>query len=210
MEFYINLKIDLHSVFHLGYLLSIMWYLPLHFDWDGESGASWRAAAVGWLRELRRRAYRWFMRHTCKWWRCAVRRCLRPKREAGTCSWAFLEPSMVCLSQEKAKIRSVTSLGFISNIYCRSLAKSRLRWKPPAISHRMPSCWSSSGSSTASHCCNLQINIYDSACSGGLSGSRPSGKIEERAWLCNGATLAACAGAEPGGESQTELCLVLS
>ena len=78
----------MHSVFHLGYLLSIMWYLPLHFDWDGQSGASWRVAAADWLRELTHRAHHGFMHHTCKWWRCVVCRCLRSKREAGTCSWA--------------------------------------------------------------------------------------------------------------------------
>lgn len=90
--------------------------------------------------------------------------------------------------------------------------QSRLRWKPPASSHRMPSCWSGCGSGTASHCCNLQINIYGPACSAGLSGSRPSGKIEEWASLCNRTTLplsAQCCWAWRG-ELRTEMCLVLS
>lgn len=80
--------------------------------------------------------------------------------------------------------------------------QSRLRWKPPVISHRTQSCWSSSGSSTASHCCNLQINIYGSACSGGLSGSRPSGKIEEWAWLCSSTTLPVCFGLSLAGRAK--------
>lgn len=70
----------------------------------------------------------------------------------------------------------VTSL-FLFGTFCSCLARSRLWWKPPAISQRMLSRWSSSGSSAASHFCNLQINIYGPACSAGLSGSGPSGKI---------------------------------
>lgn len=80
--------------------------------------------------------------------------------------------------------------------------QSRLRWKPPVISHRMLSCCSSSESCTASHCCNLQINIYGSACSGGLSGSGPSGTIEERAWLCNSTTLPVCPGQSLAGRGK--------
>lgn len=128
---------------------------------------------------------------------------------------AIRQPCMDLLKVKKSKTIPRRKLsGFFSFFFlfffCFShllllYGQSWLRWKPPAISHRMLSCWSSSGSNTASHCCNLQINIYGSACSGGLSGSRPSGKIEEWDWLCDSATLP-CAPGRVGQPSAKQKC----
>lgn len=54
---------------------------------------------------------------------------------------------------------------------------------------------------------NLQINIHGSACSAGPSGSRPSGKIEERAF--GGLQLSLCAALSLAGRT-TQMCFVLS
>lgn len=66
--------------------------------------------------------------------------------------------------------------GFVTRLWPK-LAKMKVPLPPAGIGQRILS-----GNSTASLFCNLQINIYGSACSAGLSGSRPSGKIEERAF----------------------------
>lgn len=66
--------------------------------------------------------------------------------------------------------------GFVTRFWPK-LAKMKVPLPPAVIGQRILS-----GNSTASLFCNLQINIYGSACSAGLCGSRPSGKIEERAF----------------------------
>lgn len=73
---------------------------------------------------------------------------------------------------------------------------------PPVIGRRILS-----SNSAASHFCNLQINIYGSTCSAGRSGSRPSGKIEERAF--GGLQLSLCAALSLAGRT-TQMCFVLS
>lgn len=82
------------------------------------------------------------------------------------------------------------------------LEKMKVPLSPPMIGQRILS-----GNSTASHFCNLQINIYGSACSTGLSGSRPSGKIEERAF--GGLQLSLCVELSLAGRT-TQMCFVLS
>lgn len=95
---------------------------------------------------------------------------------------------------------------FGSEHCCSSLAKAGedegSLLLPPMIGQRILS-----GNSTASHFCNLQINIYGSACSTGLSGSRPSGKIEERAF--GGLQLSLCVELSLAGRT-TQMCFVLS
>lgn len=94
---------------------------------------------------------------------------------------------------------------FGSEHCCSSLAKAgEDEGSPlsPMIGQRILS-----GNSTASHFCNLQINIYGSACSTGLSGSRPSGKIEERAF--GGLLLSLCVELSLAGRT-TQMCFVLS
>lgn len=66
--------------------------------------------------------------------------------------------------------------GFVPRFWPK-LAKMKVPLPPAVIGQRILS-----GNGTASLFCNLQINIYGSACSAGLCGSRPSGKIEERAF----------------------------
>lgn len=99
----------------------------------------------------------------------------------------------------------VLSLGLVLSIVAPlwpKLAKMKVSLSPPMIGQRVLS-----GNGTASHFCNLQINIYDSACSTGLSGSRPSGKIEERAF--GGLQLSLCVELSLAGRT-TQMCFVLS
>lgn len=90
----------------------------------------------------------------------------------------------------------------VLNIFTRPKLAEMKAPPPPMIGQRILS-----GNSTALHFCNLQINIYGSTCSAGLSGSRPSGKIEEQAF--GGLQLSLCAALSLAGRT-TQMCFVLS
>lgn len=112
--------------------------------------------------------------------------------------------------------RGLFFLFFVFFVWFELSGQSRLRWKPPAISHRILSCWSNFECSTTSLRCNLQITIYGSVSSSGLSGSTPSSKTGQCffylfIFFATVKKTSPCMfQAEPSEESQKEMCLVVS